>query len=93
MPRITKLRITKTVVDAALPEQKDTFIWDSDLSGFGLRVFPSGKRSYVPQYRFDGRQRRYTLGLHGKLTPAQARKLAAEKFAEILGGTDPAVTR
>jgi hypothetical protein len=33
------------------PKRKDYFIWDDDLPGFGLRVFASGKRSYLVQYR------------------------------------------
>jgi len=40
-------RITKRVVDAAKPTAKEQFIWDADLSGFGLRVMPSGVKAYV----------------------------------------------
>ena len=44
-------KITKRVVDAAEVREKDYVIWDDELPGFGLRVFTSGKRSYVIQYR------------------------------------------
>jgi hypothetical protein len=40
-------KITKRVVDAAEVRAKDYVVWDDELSGFGLRVFASGKRSYV----------------------------------------------
>lgn len=40
-------KITKRVVDAAQVREKDYVIWDEELLGFGLRVFASGKRSYV----------------------------------------------
>lgn len=43
-------RLSKKAVDAARPRLKDYVIWDDDLPGFGLRVFASGKRSYVLQY-------------------------------------------
>lgn len=49
----------------AKAQEKDYLIWDDELAGFGLRVFSSGKRSYVIQYRTKGRSRRYTIGLHG----------------------------
>ena len=47
-------KLTKRVVDAAEPREKDYVIWDDDLPGFGLRVFVSGKRSYLIQYRSAG---------------------------------------
>lgn len=58
-------RLTKRVVDAAEVRDADYFIWDDELPGFGLRMFRSGKRSYLVQYRAAGRTRRYTIGLHG----------------------------
>ena len=45
------VKITKRVVEAAEAQEKDYLIWDDELPGFGLRVFNSGKRSYVIQYR------------------------------------------
>ena len=36
--------------------------WDTVLTGFGVRVYPSGKKSYVISYRFEGRKRLHTLG-------------------------------
>ena len=44
-------KLTKRVVDAADSRGGDYVIWDDELLGFGLRVFASGKRSYVIQYR------------------------------------------
>jgi len=45
------VKITKGVVEAAEAQEKDYLIWGDELAGFGLRVFGSGKRSYVIQYR------------------------------------------
>lgn len=47
-------RITKRVVEALNPADSDTFIWDADVRGFGLKVTPSGKKVYVIQYRLPG---------------------------------------
>jgi len=69
-------KLTKRLVDAAESLEKDYVIWDDELPGFGLRVFASGKRSYVLQYRALGRSRRYTIGLHGVWTAESARQEA-----------------
>ncbi len=86
-------KITKRVVDAAEVRAKDYVIWDDELPGFGLRVFVSGKRSYVVQYRAAGRSRRYTIGLHGVWTPETARQEAKILFGRVAKGDDPAEER
>lgn len=83
-------KITKKAVDAAIPNGRDYVIWDSELPGFGLRVFASGKRSYVLQYRSLGRSRRYTIGLHGVWTPEAARLEAKAQLGRIARGDNPA---
>ena len=87
------VKITKRVVDAAKPGEKDRLIWDTDVRGFGLKVTKGGGRIYVLQYRMGGRgspSRRYTLGAHGSpWTPDTARKEAVRLLAEIRAGRDP----
>ncbi len=86
-------KLTKRAVDAAQPNGRDYFLWDAELAGFGLRVFASGKRSYLIQYKRHGRTRRLTIGPHGALTPDEARRRAAKLFAELADGGDPAEKR
>src|SRR5271154_2979108 len=75
--RNSMAKLTKRTVDAAeAQDDKDYVIWDDELPGFGLRVFTSGKRSYLIQYRSAGRSRRYTIGQHGVWSPELARKEA-----------------
>lgn len=91
--------ITKRTVDATKPGQRDYFLWDDDVPGFGLKVTPAGGRIYIFQYRMPcpGRAktmptRRLTLGKHGELTPDQARKEAKRLAALVTQGTDPRQT-
>lgn len=86
-------KITKRLVDASEICDKDYVIWDDELPGFGLRVFASGKRSYVIQYRALGRSRRFTIGLHGVWTPETARQEAKIQFGRIAQGENPAEER
>lgn len=86
-----KKRITKRIVDAARPSDRDFLIWDTDTKGFGLKVTPTGKRVYVMQRRVGGRVRRYTIGLHGSpWTPDLARDEALRLLGQIAQGKDPA---
>src|SRR5882762_6556862 len=87
------VKITKRVVEAADARGKDYLIWDDELPGFGLRVFSSGKRSYVIQYRTRGRSRRYTIGLHGAWAPETARREARVQLGRVAGGDDPVEDR
>lgn len=82
-------KLTKRAVDAATPKDKDYFIWDSETAGFGLRVFSTGRKSYLIQYRTGGRTRRMTLGKHGVLTPDEARNLAKERLVDVVKGGNP----
>lgn len=88
-------RISKRTVDAlTCPAGKDReFLWDDDLAGFGVAAFPSGTKAYVVQYRKDGRSRRSRIGLHGRLTPEEARSQAKMLLGLVEGGSDPIADR
>jgi integrase len=93
-------KITKRHVDSLKPKKNDYFIWDDDLPGFGMRVWASGHKVYVLQYRDAGNAtRRLVIGEHGTYTPDQARAEAAAQRAMVLASrrdpslTDPAQNR
>src|SRR5208282_5821290 len=88
-------RISKRSVDAlTCPPGKDRkFLWDDALAGFGVAAFPSKKKTYVAQFRRDGRSRRVAIGDHGRLTPEEARSQAKTILGQVEQGADPADER
>ena len=87
-------KITKRLVESIKPGAGDVFTWDDELRGFGVRVKPSGVRSYLVQYRNQhGRSKRLTVGAHGRLTAEEARREARLILAEVEKGRDPAEAR
>ncbi|MBN8978040.1 MAG: integrase arm-type DNA-binding domain-containing protein [Rhizobiales bacterium] len=83
-------KLTKRYVDALSAGEPDYFVWDDDISGFGIRVWPSGKKNFVAQYRAGGRTRRVKIGNYGALTVEEARKQAKIVLGDVARGEDPA---
>ena len=75
---------------AALKVGKDTVFWDRELTGFGVRVHPTGRKVYIVKTRYRGRPVKVTIGPHGAVTPADARTRAAEIMSDARAGKDPA---
>lgn len=91
------MRLTKSTVERLpVPDKESSLFWDDELAGFGVRVWSSGKRSYIVQGRANGKSRRVVIGLHGSplsptetLTPDKARKLAMGLIANFSKDIDP----
>ena len=86
-------KLTKKKIEALEVQQKDYFVWDSELSGLGIRVFPTGRKQFVLQYRFGRTSRRMSLGRFGAITPDQARGLALEALVKIRQDVDPQILK
>lgn len=90
-------RITSREVDAAEAQRRDVFIWDGQLAGFGVRVTPTGTKSYIYQYRLGGRGsacRRYTIGRHRSPWTARTARIKAVRLAkQVAKGKDPVMKR
>ena len=85
-------------MDSFGPTAKPYIVFDQDLTGFGLRVMPSGTRTWIVEYRpgAGGRKifkRRMKIDLANRMTPDEARAQAKEIFARVRLGEDPAGVR
>jgi integrase len=91
---VTDLRITKRVIDRLTPRANEFTVWDSKMPGFGVRVRPTGAKSFVVVYRAgSGRSapvRRYTIACVGKIAPEKARRRAQAILGAVAHGLDPA---
>jgi integrase len=89
-------KLSKTVVERIKATDQDVVVWDDTLPGFGVRVKPSGVRSYIAQYRNrkTGASKRLTIGQHGPLlTFDRAKKQARAILADAMRGEDPVEVR
>lgn len=91
------MNLTKCKLDAATytgTKNARYVLWDDEIPGFGVRIFPSGKKSFVLSYRAAGRKRLLTVGTYGALTLDQARKAARAELAKVeTQGADPLADR
>lgn len=95
MAKRSGVALTKRVVDAAEKRDRRYHVWDGELTGFALRVEPTGVKTFVIKYRAEGggrsaKQRWLVIGRFGALTPDQARKIAKAKLGSVAAGADPA---
>ncbi len=86
------MHITKRLIDSFVYEGKGgsrDVRWDDRMPGFGVRIYPSGMKSFVLSYRHQGRKRLMALGRYGVLTLEIARDKARQALVDSNGGSDP----
>ena len=93
-----KTTLTKRIVEALKPAEKSWIAWDEKLTGFGVRVQPSGTKSFIVNYRAGsgGRKapnKRVVIGRYGRIAPDQARRMAQDLLGRVARGEDPAGER
>ena len=85
--------LTANAVASAKPGAKEYTLWDGTLAHFGLRVHPSGVKSFIVQTRARGRMRKITLGRFPELGVKTARRDAARVLARLWSGEEVAPPR
>ena len=85
-----RAKISKRTVDSLQPAERDQFVWDTELPGFGVKVTPKGSRIYLLQYGQGRRVHRITIGRHGvDMTSEQARTNAQRLRGLVAAGEMP----
>lgn len=92
------MKLTKRTIDATGYTGDNNarhVLWDDEVPGFGLRLYPSGKKSFILSYRTGGGTKRLlTIGTYGVLTLDQARQAARSELAKVeTQGADPLADR
>jgi len=88
--------MTKNLTEAAVkraraPKTGQTFLWDAAVKGFGLRILPSGSKTFWYQYRpRGGSSRMIRIGSYPAISVAKARKIASTYAGEVASGGNPA---
>jgi integrase len=87
----TARKLTKKFVESITPHEiNELLLWDTELKGFGIRIFPTGRRTYFVQYRNQyGHTRRKKIGVHGTITAELAREEAKKILGDVAKGRDP----
>ncbi len=95
---LVKLSLTKRSIDTLEPKDQAWIAWDDRLTGFGVRVYPSGRKSFIVNYRAGGGGRkapnkRIVIGRCDRISAEQARRMAQQVLGKVAGGDDPAGER
>src|SRR3546814_4659789 len=86
-------KLTKVKIDGFAYRGGTDIRFDSEVKGFGLRVYPGGRKSFIVQYRVTGQKKRITIAAYGVLTLTQARERAKKMLAQASDGMDPVPER
>ncbi len=91
---MAKIKLTKTAVDAATPQERDYELRDTTIPGFLVKVTPAGRKTFMIAYVTNsGQRRKPAIGRYGEITVEQARGIAQDWLAEVRRGGDPSAER
>ncbi len=83
------MKFTDRSIGSLKPQEQRYISWDDNGKGFGVRVSPQGKKTFVYMYRFDGRNRMMSLGEYPDTKLVDANEAHAKAQAQRKKGIDP----
>jgi integrase len=95
----TKVRLTKTIVDDLTPlldqegTPKEGVVWDDRQPGFGVRISPTGVKTYIAMFRVHGVLKKANLGRTDRTPLDTAKRDAAKMLGDAARHIDPLAGR
>ena len=88
------MNITDNVIQQAVStnSKSNVFLRDGILAGFGVRIYPTGKVSYIIEPTVNGSTKRKVIGKYPALSVSEARELAKDKIRELTSNISPVAT-
>ncbi len=77
------ITINQRTINNRKSSTKPYFLRDSSLKGFGIKVYPSGRVTFVAEIWHNGRSHRKTLGEYPVIKPQEAKIQALEFISEV----------
>ena len=90
MPRITT-PLSDTKIRKAKPQDKMYKMFDGN--GLYLEVKPNGRKVWRIKYRFNGKEKTYTIGDYPQISLSEARNISRDVKQKVLEGIDPVEAR
>lgn len=84
-------KLSKRFIDSIIPpsQKHHEVFWDDQIKGFGLRVMPTGFKTYFFRYRIDNKDKKIKIGSHPYITSDEARNVAKDLASKTTKGVDP----
>ena len=88
------MRLNEAAIKKTEPPKAGNRVhYDDEIAGLGLRVTAAGARSFILNYRHEGRERRLTIGKWPAWTATAAREEAKKLRVKLDQGIDPLATK
>ncbi len=86
---MARVHLTHRALRSLSTDRLQEDFWDDLLTGFGVRIAGSGRKTFVLRYRANGRKRRISIGTYPPWSLADARDKAKEILGQAAKGEDP----
>lgn len=89
--KVHRVKLTKRVVEGYSPDpSRRILVWDTEIIGFCVRIYPTGRKTYFFKYRNLYRENKFIkIGVHGNITTEHARDKARHLALRVSSGEDP----